>query len=45
MVYQIVSVVGHEKENAGLYKKFALHYSENLINRALGEYKDRVHQA
>lgn len=45
IVYQIVSIVGHEKENKGLYTKFARHYSLNLIMRALGEYKERIHQA
>jgi len=45
IVYQIVSIVGHEKENIALYTKFARHYSENLIMRAIGEYKERIHQA
>lgn len=35
IVFQIVSVVGHKNENIDLYKKFAKHYSTNLINRAL----------
>ena len=45
IVYKIVSVVGHEKENKDLYNKFARHYSLNLITRAIGEYKERIHQA
>ena len=45
IVYKIVSVVGHEKENKALYNKFARHYSLNLITRAIGEYKERIHQA
>jgi hypothetical protein len=43
--YQIISVVGHEKENKALYHRFAQHYSLNLVMRAIGEYKERVHQA
>jgi hypothetical protein len=45
IVYQIVSTVGHEKENKALYNKFARHYSLNLITRSIGEYKERIHQA
>jgi len=37
----IASVVGHEKENIRLYKKFATHYSENAIFRALSEFKEQ----
>jgi hypothetical protein len=42
IVYQIGLNVGHEKENSGLYKKFARHYSLNLIMRAIGEFKETI---
>ena len=41
----IASVVGHEKENSSLYKKFATHYSENAIFRAISEYKQQAEGA
>ena len=44
IVYQIVDVVGNEKQNKALYKKFAKYYSFNLIARALGEFKELDHQ-
>ena len=36
----IVDTIGGRKQNYALYNCFALHYSENLIRRAIGEYKE-----
>jgi len=36
----IASVVGSKEKNYGLYNTFALHYAENMIHRAIGEYKE-----
>jgi len=44
LVSEISRVVQDSGENAGLYHLFALHYSENLIFRAIGEYKEIVSQ-
>lgn len=44
LVDRIIQVVGGEKENRGLYELFALYYSENAINRALGEFKEKCHE-
>lgn len=40
LIKNIADIVGHEKENHGLYKMFAKHYGENAIQRALGEFKE-----
>ncbi len=42
LVDEISRVVGGEKENLSLYNMFALYYSENHINRALGEFKELI---
>lgn len=44
LVSEISRVVQDNGENAGLYHLFALHYSENHIYRAIGEYKEIVFQ-
>jgi hypothetical protein len=43
LIYQINTTVGHELENKVLYRKFAVHYSRNLIMRAIGEFRERCH--
>lgn len=45
LVSEISRVVQDKGENAGLYHLFALHYSENHIFRALGEYKELLPQS
>ena len=40
LVDEIVAVVGGKDENLALYRLFALHYTENHIRRALGEFKE-----
>lgn len=42
LVDLIVAAVWARKQNHRLYQLFALHYSENLIRRAIGEYKELV---
>ena len=38
----IDQTVGGKKQNYALYNRFALHYSENMVLRAIGEYKELV---
>jgi len=45
LVSEITQVLHDNGENAGLYHLFALHYSENHIRRALGEYKELLQQS
>lgn len=40
LINSIADVVGAREQNYGLYNTFALHYSENMIFRAIGEYKE-----
>ncbi len=40
LVAAIIEVVGGKKENQALYNVYALYYSDTLIFRALGEYKE-----
>lgn len=40
LIDEIEAVVGGKDENLALYQLFALHYSENHIRRALGEFKE-----
>lgn len=40
LIEQICSVVGGKEENYKLYEVFATYYSDTMINRALGEYKE-----
>lgn len=42
LISEITKVVGGEDKNRDLYNVFALHYSNNMIFRALGEYKESV---
>ncbi len=42
LVDHIGSNIGMEKENRGLYITFAKHYSENLIFRAVAEFKELI---
>lgn len=43
IIYNIEQLVGSSEENKKLYKLYAVHYSENCINRALSEFKERMH--
>lgn len=45
LVEEMGSVVGDMKKNYGLYKAFALHYSQTIIFRALGRWKEEVRTA
>ena len=40
LVEQIDAVVGGKEENYKLYEVFAKYYSDSMISRALGEYKE-----
>lgn len=42
LVEAINVAIGGKKQNSRLYHKFALYYSENLIRRAIGEYKELI---
>ncbi len=42
LVDLINATIGGKKQNSRLYHKYALYYSENLIRRAIGEYKELV---
>lgn len=42
LVQIIIDAIWNKKQNIRLYNLFALYYSENLIRRAIGEYKELV---
>jgi len=42
LVDLMIQTIGFENKNLKLYHLFALHYSENHITRALGEYKELI---
>lgn len=42
LVDEISRVIGGKDKNEGLYRLFAKHYSDNMIFRALGEYKELI---
>jgi len=42
LVDLMIQTIGFENKNLKLYHLFALHYTENHITRALGEYKELI---
>ena len=44
LVYKMSAVVSITDKNRKLYRLYATYYSENLIDRAIGEFKERKHQ-
>ena len=44
LVYKMGMVVSITDKNRKLYRLYATYYSENMIDRAIGEFKERKHQ-
>jgi hypothetical protein len=44
LLYKMGNVVTINDKNKKLYRLYATYYSENMIDRAIGEFKERKHQ-
>jgi len=44
LLYKMGTVVSITDKNRKLYRLYATYYSENMIDRAIGEFKERKHQ-
>ncbi|EGG93721.1 hypothetical protein IMCC1989_838 [gamma proteobacterium IMCC1989] len=44
LLYKMGEVVSITDKNKKLYRLYATYYSENMIDRAIGEFKERKHQ-